>query len=223
MSIELELQDVWKIYDLGKIKLEVLRGVSLQITRGDFVILLGPSGSGKSTLLNIVSCLDVPTKGKVLLEGKDVSKLSEDQLAEVRGRKIGFVFQQFNLLPHLTAAENVTMPAIFRGTSPAERRKKAKELLTSVGLENRMTHRPGELSGGERQRVAIARSLSNDPEIIVADEPTGNVDSKTGAHIMEILRKLNQEKGHTVIVVTHDIELQSFANRVIKIRDGELE
>jgi putative ABC transport system ATP-binding protein len=218
----IELQKVWKTYLLGKIKLDVLRGVSLEIKKQDFALILGPSGSGKSTLLNMVSCLDVPTSGKVILEKKDVSKLSEDELAEVRGKKIGFVFQQFNLLTHLTAIENVVLPTVFQGVLKEEREERAKELLTSVGLQKRMNHRPAELSGGERQRVAIARSLVNNPEIIVADEPTGNVDSKTGGVIMDILKELNK-KGRTIIVVTHDADLKRFANRVIKIKDGEID
>jgi putative ABC transport system ATP-binding protein len=218
----IELQSVWKTYLLGKIKLDVLREVSLGIKKQDFALILGPSGSGKSTLLNMVSCLDVPTSGKIILEGKDVSRFSEDELAEVRGKKIGFVFQQFNLLTHLTALENVILPTIFQGTIKGEREKRARDLLVSVGLEKRMNHRPAELSGGERQRVAIARSLVNNPEIIVADEPTGNVDSKTGEIIMNILKDLNK-RGRTIIVVTHDAELQRFASKVIKIKDGELD
>ena len=222
MSKTIELQDVWKTYLLGEIKLDVLKGVSLAIEKQDFALILGPSGSGKSTLLNMVGCLDVPTAGTIKLEGEDVSKLSEDELAQVRGKKIGFVFQQFNLLAHLTAIENVILPTIFQGVSKEEREKKAKDLLSSVGLEKRVNHRPAELSGGERQRVAIARSLANNPEIIVADEPTGNVDSKTGEIIMDILKKLNKE-GRTVIVVTHDTELQRFANKIIRIKDGEID
>jgi putative ABC transport system ATP-binding protein len=218
----IELKNVWKIYDLGKIKVEVLKGVSIEIAKQDFAVIFGPSGSGKSTLLNMVSCLDIPTSGSIFLEKKDVSRLSEDELALVRGQKIGFVFQQFNLLPHLTAFQNVILPSIFQGRPKEERERTAKELLISVGLENRINHRPAELSGGERQRVAIARSLINNPEIIVADEPTGNVDSKTGAMIMDILRELNK-KGRTIIVVTHDTDLKSFANRIIKIKDGEIE
>ena len=217
----IELQNVWKTYLLGEIKLEVLKGINLKIAKKDFALILGPSGSGKSTLLNMVSCLDVPSKGKIILEGKDVSNFSEDQLAAVRGKKIGFVFQQFNLLTHLTALENVILPTIFQGTDREKREKRAKELLSSVGLEKRIHHRPAELSGGERQRVAIARSLVNSPEIIVADEPTGNVDSKTGKIIMDILTNLNKE-GRTIIVVTHDTDLQKFSNRVIKIKDGEI-
>lgn len=219
----LELKDVWKVYDLGKVQLEVLKGVSLDIEEEDFVVVLGPSGSGKSTLLNLMSCLDTPTKGKVYLEGKDVSALSEDELARIRGRIIGFVFQQFNLLPHLTALENVSLPTVFQGVSQEERIRRAKKYLDAVGLSNRMDHRPSELSGGEKQRVAIARSLVNNPDVIVADEPTGNVDSKTGAHIMEILKELNEKEGRTIVVVTHDSELQEFGKRTVKIKDGEIE
>ncbi len=218
----IELQNVFKTYFLGKVKVEALRGISLEIKKQDFVIILGPSGSGKSTLLHMVSCLDIPNTGKIILEGKDVSKFSEDELAVIRGKKIGFVFQQFNLLNHLTVLENVIIPTIFQGVSKEEREKRAKELLASVGLEKRMNHRPTEISGGEKQRVAIARSLINNPEIIVADEPTGNVDSKTGIIIMNILKDLN-EKGRTVIVVTHDTDLQRFTNKVIKIRDGKID
>ena len=218
----IELRDVWKTYDLGEVKIEVLKGVNLEIKKKDFTLILGPSGSGKSTLLNMVSCLDIPTEGKIFLDSSDVSRLSEDELAKVRGKKIGFVFQQFNLLPHLTALENVVLPTIFQGMPGEEREKRGKELLSSVGLGERMNHRPAELSGGEKQRVAIARSLVNEPEIIVADEPTGNVDSKTGGVIMNILKDLN-EKGRTVIVVTHDADLREFANRVIKIKDGTID
>jgi len=219
----IRLENVWKIYHLGKIKLEVLKNVSLEIKKEDFVVILGPSGSGKSTLLNMVSCLDVPTKGKIYLENKDISSLTEDELAEVRGKKIGFVFQQFNLLPHLTAIENVVLPTVFREVDHEEGVKRAQKHLDSVGLSQRFNHKPAELSGGEKQRVAISRALVNNPEIIVADEPTGNVDSKTGRHIMNILKKLNQEEKRTIIVVTHDSELQEFANKVIKIKDGEID
>ena len=223
MDSLLKLENVWKTYNLGKIKIDVLKNISLSIVKQDFVVVLGPSGSGKSTLLNVMSCLDIPTKGRVFLENKDISKLNEDELAEIRGKTIGFVFQQFNLLPHLTALENVILPTIFRGVNQNERLKKAKHYLDSVGLSDRLNHRPSELSGGERQRVAISRALVNNPEIIVADEPTGNVDSKTGQHIMKILKDLNEKEKRTIIVVTHDIGLQNFANKIIKIKDGEIE
>ncbi len=221
-DIIIKTENVWKTYDLGKIHLEILKGISLEIYKEDFVIILGPSGSGKSTLLNLVSCLDVPTKGRVLLENQDVSKMNEDQLAEVRGKKIGFVFQQFNLLPHLTALENVSMPSFFQNTKSEDANKQAEKILASLGLGDRINHKPPELSGGEKQRVAISRSLINNPDIIVADEPTGNVDSKTGEMIMDILVKLNKEAGKTVVVVTHDTELTKFANRIINIKDGQI-
>ncbi len=222
MSKIVELQNVCKSYQLGKIRIDVLKNVSLEIKQKDFAIILGPSGSGKSTLLNMVSCLDTPTSGKIFLDNKDISHFSEDELALVRGKKIGFVFQQFNLLTHLSALENVILPTVFQGTPFEVREKRARELLEAVGLKERVKHKPMELSGGERQRVAIARSLVNKPEIIVADEPTGNVDSKTGEMIMKILQDLNKE-GKTIIVVTHDTDLCDFANRIIKIRDGCIE
>lgn len=218
----IKLINVSKIYKLGKIELTVLKNINLEIYKGDFVIVLGPSGSGKSTLLNILSCLDIPTKGKVYFEGKDVSNFSEDRLAEIRSREIGFVFQQFNLLSHLSAIENVVLPTVFRGVSSGERRERAEKHLKSMGLFDRMNHRPAELSGGEKQRVAISRALVNNPEIIVADEPTGNVDSHTGENIMDILKRLNKEESRTIIVVTHDTDLQVFANKIIKIKDGEI-
>ncbi len=219
----IKLENVWKTYDLGKIKLDVLKNVSLEIHDGDFAIILGPSGSGKSTLLNLVSCLDVPTRGKISFEGKDISRLSEDNLSEIRGKKIGFVFQRFNLLAHLTALENVLVPTIFQGVPEEKATEKAKELLAELGLASRLNHRPSELSGGESQRVAIARALINDPDIIVADEPTGNIDSKTGKRIMSILQDLNKKKERTIIMVTHDNELINHGNRIIKIKDGEVE
>lgn len=219
----IKLDNVWKVYDFGKIKLEILKGVSIEIDNGDFVVILGPSGSGKSTLLNLVSCLDVPTKGKIYFENDDISDLSEDELAGIRGRKIGFIFQQFNLLSHLTALENVFIPTIFQGTSEIEATKRAKKLLIDLGLGLRLNHRPAELSGGESQRVAIARALINDPEIIVADEPTGNIDSKTGERIMEIIDELNKKKRRTIIMVTHDNNLVKYGSRVIRIKDGKIE
>lgn len=222
MTSIIKIENVWKTYDLGKIKLDVLKNISLEINQGDFAIILGPSGSGKSTLLNIVSCLDVPTKGSVFFKGKDISQLSEDELAEIRGKDIGFVFQRFNLLPHLTALENVVLPTIFQGKGEKESIDLAKNLLESIGLKERFSHRPTELSGGENQRVAIARALINNPEIIVADEPTGNVDSKTGIKIMEILTNLNKKDGKTIIVVTHNNEQVKYGSRIIRIKDGEI-
>jgi putative ABC transport system ATP-binding protein len=222
MSEILKLEKVSKRYCLDKIRIDVLKEINLTINKGDFVVILGPSGSGKSTLLNLVSCLDVPSEGNIFFEKQDVSFLSEDELANIRGKKIGFVFQQFNLLPYLNALENVIIPTIFQGMSENERKTKAKDILSLVGLKDRIFHRPSELSGGEKQRVAIARALINNPDIIVADEPTGNVDSKTGEKIMKIIQDLNKN-GKTIIVVTHDIELTRYANRVIKIKDGEIQ
>ena len=218
----IKLDNFWKVYRLGKIDLPVLRGVSLDIARGSFVVILGPSGSGKSTMLHMVGCLDLPTRGKVLLENQDISAMSEDQLAQVRGRKIGFIFQQFNLLSNLTALENVMVPMIFQGSLEQERIGRASSLLNSLGLKDRLHHTPMELSGGEQQRVAIARALSNDPEIVVADEPTGNLDSATGEKIMEILMNLHKEEKKTIIVVTHDPQIARYSNQVVHIKDGQL-
>jgi len=222
MTNIIKIENVWKTYDLGKIKLDVLKNISLEINQGDFTIILGPSGSGKSTLLNLISCLDVPTKGNIYFKEKNISEFSEDELAEVRGKDIGFVFQKFNLLPHLTALENVVLPTIFQGKSDKDSIDLAKSILANVGLEKRFNHRPAELSGGENQRVAIARSLINNPEVVVADEPTGNVDSKTGDKIMEILTNLNKKEGKTIIVVTHNNNQTKYGNRIIKIKDGEI-
>lgn len=218
----IKLDNIWKIYELGKVKLEALKGVSLQIHQGAFLSLMGPSGSGKSTLLHIVGALDMPTKGKVFLAGKDTAELSENELAQLRGKKIGFVFQQFNLLPNLNAIENVMLPMIFQGVSEKGRLTKAKELLTELGLEERITHKPTELSGGERQRVAIARALANDPDIIVADEPTGNLDSSTGKMIMGILIHLHKDEHRTIVVVTHDPNIAGYSQEIVNILDGQI-
>ncbi len=218
----IKLENVWKIYQLGKMELPVLKGINLDIDRGAFVVILGPSGSGKSTMLNMVGCLDLPTRGKVFLDGQDISKMSEDELAQVRGKKIGFVFQQFNLLQNLTALENVTIPMIFQGKSEKERTERAKSLLASLELEDRMNHKPMELSGGEQQRIAIVRALSNDPEIVVADEPTGNLDSTTGKKIMDILIDLHKNEKKTIIVVTHDPTIANYSSQVVHIKDGQL-
>lgn len=219
----IKLNDVSKEYNFGKLKLNVLKKINLEIFSGDFVIILGPSGSGKSTLLNLLSCLDTPTEGDIFFKNEKISSLDEDRLAQLRGKRIGFIFQRFNLLSHLTAIENVMIPAVFQGVSEEESVAKAKTILESLGLGTRINHRPNELSGGESQRVAIARALMNNPDIIVADEPTGNVDSKTGERIMEILKELNLKKGRTIIMVTHDNNLVSYGNRVIRIKDGEIE
>lgn len=218
----IKLDGVWKIYQLGEIELAVLKDISLEIAPGAFVVILGPSGSGKSTMLNMVGCLDLPTKGKVFLDGNDISKMSEDELAQARGRKIGFIFQQFNLLHNLNALENVMLPMVFQNKPEEERTKRAESLLTSLGLKERMFHRPNELSGGEQQRIAIARALSNNPEIVVADEPTGNLDSATGKKIMEILMDLHKNEKKTIIVVTHDPTIANYSNQVVHIKDGEL-
>ena len=218
----IKVEDVWKTYKLGETDLTVLRGASLKIKQGSFVAIMGPSGSGKSTLLHIIGALDLPSKGKTYIDGRDISEMSEDELSMVRGQKIGFVFQQFNLLHNLTALENVTLPMVFQGVSEKERIKKAKKLLASFGLEERLDHRPSELSGGERQRIAIARALANDPEIIVADEPTGNLDSATGKKIMDILVDLHKNQKKTIIVVTHDPNIADYTEHTINIKDGQI-
>lgn len=218
----IKLENVWKIYQLGKVELTILRGISLEIFPGSFVVILGPSGSGKSTLLHVIGLLDTPSQGKVFLEGKDTSKFSEDKLAQIRGEKIGFIFQQFNLLTNLNALENVMVPMIFQKRPENQRKERAESLLTSFGLKERVLHRPFELSGGEQQRIAIARALSNNPEIIVADEPTGNLDSTTGKKIMEILIELHQKEKKTIIVVTHDPNIANYSQQIINIKDGQI-
>jgi len=218
----IKLENIWKIYQLGKVKLTVLKGINLEIFPGNFVTIMGPSGSGKSTLMHIIGCLDTPSQGKVFLKGKDVSQLSQNQLAEIRGKEIGFVFQQFNLLPNLNSLENVTLPMVFQGLPEEKRRKRAETLLCSIGLGNRLSHRPLELSGGEQQRIAIARALANDPEIIIADEPTGNLDSTTGKQILEILVNLHKKEKKTMIIVTHDPNIASYSEEIVNIRDGQI-
>ena len=218
----IKLKEVWKVYQLDKVKLEALRGISLEINPGAFVAIMGPSGSGKSTLLNMVGCLDIPTDGKVILNGKDISVLSENELAQLRGKTIGFIFQEFNLLPNLSALENVMLPMVFQGVPFEERKKKAEELLVSLGLGERMFHQSTELSGGERQRVAIARAFANDPEMVIADEPTGNLDSVTGKKIMEVLNDFHEKKGKTIIIVTHDPNIASYSEQLINIKDGQI-
>ena len=218
----IKLEKIWKIYQLGGVKVNVLRGINLEIAPGSFITIMGSSGSGKSTLLHIIGCLDLPSQGKISFEGRDVSKLSQNQLAEIRGKKIGFVFQQFNLLANLNALENVMLPMTFQGVIEKERKEKAETLLASLDLEKRIFHRPSELSGGEQQRIAIARALSNDPDIVLADEPTGNLDSTTGKQILEILVDLHKKKGKTIIVVTHDPNIASYSKEIINIKDGEI-
>jgi len=218
-NLLIELKNVWKTYHLGVVPLNALKGVSMKAYKGDFITILGKSGSGKSTLMNMMGVLDTPTQGKIFLEGDDISKFHESDLAQIRGKRVGFIFQQFNLLPVLNAIENVSLPLLFLGISREQREKKAKEVLKLVGLEHRMNHKPTELSGGEQQRVAIARALASDTDIILADEPTGNLDSKTGTQIMELLEKLHHE-GKTIILVTHDINLVKYGHRTILLKDG---
>ena len=218
----IKLDTVWKIYQMGDVKVEALRGLSLEVKKGEFLAVQGPSGSGKSTAVNMIGCLDFPTKGKILLDGQNISELSESRLAQIRGRKIGFVFQQFNLIPTLTAFENVMLPMIFQGKSEADRRKSAEDLLKKVDLGDRMHHRPQEMSGGQQQRVAVARALANDPEVILADEPTGNLDSKTGKHMMELLKNLNRKDKKTIVMVTHDDKLAKVADRIAHLIDGKV-
>lgn len=222
MNSVLHLEDIKKSYYLGRQELKVLKGISLEIFRNEYVALMGPSGSGKSTLMNILGCLDSPTGGKYILNGEDVSKMADDDLAEVRNKEIGFVFQQFNLLPRLTAAENVALPLIYKGTPKKLRMELALEMLDRVGLADRSHHKPNELSGGQNQRVAIARALVNNPSIILADEPTGNLDSKTSVEIMNIFDKI-QSDGNTVILVTHEEDIANYAHRIIRLRDGVIE
>lgn len=218
----IKLEDVWKIYQLDKVELVALKGINLNINRGSFVTIMGPSGSGKSTLLNMIGCLDSPTRGKAFLNNKDISLLSEDELSQLRGRTIGFIFQEFNLLPHLTALENVMLPMIFQGISKDARKEKAKKILVSLGLGERILHQPTELSGGERQRVAIARAFANDPELVIADEPTGNLDSTTGKKIMEVLTDFHQKQGKTIVVVTHDPNIAAYTKEIVNIKDGQI-
>ncbi len=216
----IELKNIWKTYHLGKTSLHALKNIDLKIYKGEFLVVLGKSGSGKSTMMNMVGALDTPTKGKIFLDGKDISELDESDLAQIRGKKIGFVFQQFNLMPILNAVENVALPMLFQNIDLETREKRAKELLTMVGLDKRMDHKPTELSGGEQQRVAIARALSNDTEVILADEPTGNLDSKTGNQIMELFSNLHKKEKKTIILVTHDVNLVKYAHRTIYLKDG---
>lgn len=217
----IELKNVHKVYPMDEVSVPALRGIDLTIKPGEFVAIMGPSGSGKSTLMHLLGCLDLPSDGLVQLDGRDITKLDEDILAQIRGKKIGFVFQTFNLIPTLTALENVELPLFFQGVPRAERRARAAELLRKVGLEGRMHHKPAQLSGGERQRVAVARALANDPEIILADEPTGNLDSESGEAILELLAQLHRE-GKTIILVTHNPEAAAYAQRIVRIRDGRL-
>jgi len=216
----LKMERITKEYKLGKTLVRALRGLDMEIDGGEIVAIMGPSGSGKSTLMHILGALDTPTDGKATIDGADLAQLRESQLVTLRGKKVGFVFQTFNLIQTLSALQNVELPMIFQGLSRSERTRRAKDLLTRVGLADRIRHKPNELSGGERQRVAVARALANDPEIILADEPTGNLDTESGSAILDLLRQLSVDEGKTVILVTHDPEAAEIADRVITLRDG---
>jgi putative ABC transport system ATP-binding protein len=218
----IETRDLWKTYVMGSEEIHALRGISIEIERGEYVAIMGPSGSGKSTLMNLIGCLDTPSKGTYLLNGKEVSQMNDNELARIRNEEIGFVFQTFNLLPRATALHNVELPLVYAGVPARERQERAKGALDKVELTPRMTHRPNELSGGQRQRVAIARALVNNPSILLADEPTGNLDSKTGAEIMALFARLH-EAGNTIILVTHEADIAAFAHRTIHLRDGQIE
>ena len=218
----IETRDLWKTYQMGTEEVHALRGVSITIERGEYVAIMGPSGSGKSTLMNLIGCLDTPTKGSYLLNEKQVSQMNDDELARIRNEEIGFVFQTFNLLPRATALHNVELPLVYAGVSAKMRHERATESLEKVELKDRMKHRPNELSGGQRQRVAIARALVNNPSILLADEPTGNLDSKTGVEIMALFERLHGT-GNTIILVTHEPEVAAHAHRAIHIRDGQVE
>jgi putative ABC transport system ATP-binding protein len=222
MTNIIEIKDVWKTYKMGETNVHALQGLNLNVKKGEFLAVVGPSGSGKSTAMNMIGVLDRPTKGTILLDGKDISQFTESKLAQIRGRKIGFIFQKFNLINTLTAKENVVLPLIFQGVGIEEREQRAKDLLKLVDLHERMNHKPNELSGGQQQRVAIARALAVDPEVILADEPTGNLDSKTGGSVMDFLKKLHEEQGKTIIMVTHDDHLTHFAQRVETLKDGKI-
>ncbi len=218
-----ELRDVYKIYRTEYYEVRALDGVSMDVGEGEFVVIMGPSGSGKSTLLNLIGCLDKPTEGEVLINGVETSRLNDNQLTELRRDTIGFIFQTYNLIPTLTALENVELPMIFKGVGRREREERAKELLKNVGLEKEMNRKPNEMSGGQQQRVAIARALANNPKILLCDEPTGNLDTRSGEQVMEIIRHQNEELGVTVILVTHDPSLAKYGDRVIRLRDGRIE
>jgi len=218
----IKISDIKRNFALGDETVYVLKGIDLEVNKGEFIALMGPSGSGKSTLMNLIGCLDTPTSGTYILNRRDVSKMKDDELAEIRNKEIGFVFQTFNLLPRTTALDNVALPMIYAGYSKKERQKRAAEVLEQVGLGDRMDHQPNQLSGGQRQRVAVARALVNKPSIILADEPTGNLDSKTSEEIMKLINEIH-DNGNTIILVTHEEEIASYAHRIIRLRDGKIE
>lgn len=223
MAVVAQVIDLVKYYQMEEVVVPALRGVSLSFERGDFIALMGPSGSGKSTLLNILGCLDRPTSGRYILAGRDVSQLSDDELSEIRGRYLGFIFQSYNLIPQYTVVENIEVPLLYQGRLDAQTRRRCIELAHMVGLGDRLDHRPTQLSGGQQQRVAIARALVNNPAIIMADEPTGNLDSKVGQEIMNLLLSLNRERGATLIIITHDANIANQTQRIIRLRDGLIE
>lgn len=222
METIIELQDAWKVYRMGEVEVPALRGVSVKIRKGDFVAIIGASGSGKSTMMNLIGCLDIPSKGSIYLKSQDISKLGESDLASLRGKTIGFIFQLYNLIPSMSAFENVMLPLEFLEYNDREAANRAREILTVVGLGDMMHHRPTQLSGGQQQRVSIARSLASDPEIILADEPTGALDSVTGREVLDMLHRLWEEQGKTIIMVTHDLNLAKYAHTTIELKDGEI-
>ncbi len=222
METIMELQDVWKIYRMGEVEVPALRGISVKITKGDFVVIIGASGSGKSTLMNLIGCLDIPTRGRLYLRSQDISALGESDLASLRGKTIGFIFQQYNLMQSMSAFENVMLPLEFLEYDDQKAAKRVKEILSLVGLSDKIHYRPSQLSGGQQQRVSIARSLVSDPEIILADEPTGALDSVTGREVLETLHSLWKEQGKTIIMVTHDLNLAKYARTTIELKDGQI-
>lgn len=222
MTALIELKNVWKTYRMGEVEVHALRGIDLTVRKGEFVAIMGPSGSGKSTAMNMIGCLDIPSKGMVRLAGQDIARLGESNLAQIRGQKIGFIFQKFNLINTLSAKENVMLPMVFQGIAEDERHSRAEELLAMVDLGDRMHHKPSELSGGQQQRVAIARALAVNPDVILADEPTGNLDSKTGDTVMDFLKNLHEKEGTTIVMVTHDMHTAGHANRVAYLKDGKI-
>ena len=218
----IKMEKIWRVFDIGKVKVEALRGIDLDIKEGEFMAIMGPSGSGKSTLMHIMGCLDTPSKGSYALDGEKIEELDDNQLAEIRNEKVGFVFQSFNLLPYANAYENVELPLIFKGVNASQRHKKVLEVLERVGLSDRMNHKPSELSGGQQQRVAIARAMVNDPRIIMADEPTGNLDSQSGKEIINLFNDL-WKQGNTIVMITHDESIAQRCERVIHLKDGKIE